>query len=150
MALICDTSGVFALYDFDDAHHQAVVEVVQSESGSLLLPVILLAEIDYLLHQRLGLDAAFEFIEAVELGQFTLVPLTASDITRCRELVSQYRDLEIGLADASVAAAAERLNVPRLLSLDHRHFRAITPRNFNHFVMLPSDATLRGFYQSRS
>ncbi|MEI8020621.1 MAG: PIN domain-containing protein [Schlesneria sp.] len=144
MALICDTSGVFALYDIDDTHHQSTVDVVQSESGPLLLPVILLAEIDYLLHQRLGREAAFEFIEAVELGQFTLVPLTAPDVTRCRELVAQYRDLEIGLADASVAAAAERLNVPRLLSLDHRHFRAIAPRNFNHFVMLPSDAMPRG------
>ena len=141
MALICDTSGVFALYDMDDSHHQATVEVVQSEPGPLLLPVILLAEIDYLLHQRLGRNAAFEFIEAVELGQFTPVPLTTPDITRCRELVFQYRDLEIGLADASVAAAAERLNVPRLLSLDHRHFRTIAPRKFTHFAIFPADAS---------
>ena len=30
MALICDTSGVFALYDVDDAHHQAVARMHQS------------------------------------------------------------------------------------------------------------------------
>ena len=29
MAMICDTSGVFALYDFDDAHHQAVARMHQ-------------------------------------------------------------------------------------------------------------------------
>jgi hypothetical protein len=42
--------------------------------------------------------------------------------------VYQYHDLEIGLADATVVAAAERLSIFRLLSFDHRHFRAITPR----------------------
>lgn len=140
MALICDTSGIFALYDADDAHHQATVTVVASESGPLLLPVILLAEIDYLLHLRLGPDAAFEFLEAVEQGEFTLISLTAPDIVRCRELVAQYRDLEIGLADATVAAAADRLGIPRLLTHDQRHFRAIKPLTFSHFILLPADA----------
>jgi predicted nucleic acid-binding protein len=54
--------------------------------------------------------------------------------------VNQYHDLEIGLADATVVAAAERLSIFRLLSFDHRHFRAITPRNFSHFILLPADA----------
>jgi uncharacterized protein len=107
MALICDTSGVVALYDADDAQHLACAAVVEWEPGALLLPVILLAEIDYLLRLRLGSDAALEFIEAVERGDFTLVPLTAPDVARCRELVAQYRDLEIGLADATIVAAAE-------------------------------------------
>lgn len=62
MALICDTSGVYALYDRDDAAHRATLAVVELETGSMLLPVILLAEIDYLLHARLGADAAFDFI----------------------------------------------------------------------------------------
>ena len=99
MALICDTSGVYSLYDADDAGYAATTRVVESEAGPLLLPVILLAEIDYLLHSRLGADAAFQFLEAVEQGDFTLIPLLALDLARCRELLVQYRDLEIGLAD---------------------------------------------------
>ena len=31
MALICDTGGVYALYDADDAHHAAVRAVVETE-----------------------------------------------------------------------------------------------------------------------
>lgn len=54
-------------------------------------------------------------------------------------LLDQYHDLEIGLADATVVAVAERLEVFRLLSFDHRHFRAITPRNSTHFTLLPAD-----------
>jgi predicted nucleic acid-binding protein len=140
MALICDTSGIYALYDTDDAEHAAVTAVVESESEPLLLPVILLAEIDYLFHLRLGPDAALEFIEAVEQGDFNLIALTGPDLLRCRELVVQYRDLRLGLADSTIVAAAERLHNYRLLTLDHRHFRTITPKNFSHFTLLPADA----------
>ena len=63
MAVICDTSGVHALYDTDDAQHEAIATLIKVEPGPLFLPVILLAEIDYLLNRRLGHDAAFEFIE---------------------------------------------------------------------------------------
>lgn len=105
MALICDTSDVYALYDANDSEHAAVTAVVESEPEALLLPVILLAEIDYLFYLRLGPDAALEFIEAVEQGDFALVPLTGPDFVRCRELVVQYRDLKLGLADSTIAAA---------------------------------------------
>lgn len=139
MALICDTSGIYALYDKDDADHSAVVAAIQAEQGDLFLPVILLAEIDYLFQQRLGANAAVEFLEAVEQGDFELVPLTTSDLSRCREVVEQYRDMRIGLADATVVAAAERLKVDRVLTLDQRHFRSVAPRGFAHFVLVPFD-----------
>jgi predicted nucleic acid-binding protein len=141
MALICDTSGIYALYDTKDAVHAAVTGVVEAEPEALLLPVVLLAEIDYLLQLRLGPDAALEFLEAVERGDFELVPLTGADFVRCRELAVQYRDLRLGLADSTIVAAAERLEVYRLLTLDYRHFRTVTPRNFSHFTLLPGDAT---------
>jgi predicted nucleic acid-binding protein len=140
MALICDTGGVFGLYDADDAHHAAIKAVVENESGPLFVPVVLLAEIDYLLSTRLGQDAALDFLQSVAQGAYLLVPMLASDLERCLELVRQYRDLELGISDAAVVAAAERLGLQRLLSLDERHFRAITPRGFDHLVLLPADA----------
>ena len=117
----------------------SISAVCEAESGPLLLPVILLAEIDYLLHSRLGPDAARDFVQAIQQEEFTLVGLTAQDLVRCRELTAQYRDLEIGLADATMVAAAERLQINRLLTLDYRHFRVVVPRNLPHFVLLPAD-----------
>jgi predicted nucleic acid-binding protein len=140
MALICDTGGIFGLYDADDAHHAAIKAVVANESGPLFVPVVLLAEIDYLLSTRLGQDAALDFLQSVAQGAYLLVPMLARDLERCLELVRQYRDLKLGISDVAVVAAAERLGLPRLLSLDERHFRAITPRGLNHFVLLPADA----------
>jgi predicted nucleic acid-binding protein len=140
MALICDIGGVFGLYDADDAHHEAIKVVVEKESGPLFLPVVLLAEIDYLLSTRLGQQAALDFLESVEQGAYLLVPMLSADLSRSLELIKQYRDLELGIADAAVAAAAERLGIYRLLTLDERHFRTVKPKGSDHFVLLPADA----------
>src|SRR5258707_12031300 len=111
MALICDTGAVYALYDADDVHQSAAKTVVEAEAGPLFLPVVLLAEIDYLLTSRLGADSALDFLQSIEAGAFTLVAPSADDLTRCRELLVQYRGLTIGLADATVVATAERLRI---------------------------------------
>jgi predicted nucleic acid-binding protein len=139
MAMICDTGAVFALYDADDKHHEAAKAIIEAEPGSFFLPVILLAEIDYLLTTRLGANAALEFLESVETGAFTLVALAPEDLVRCRELIHQYRSLALGLADATVVAAAERLSIQRVFTVDHRHFRTIQPRGLGHFIILPAD-----------
>ncbi|NLF69807.1 MAG: PIN domain-containing protein [Candidatus Anammoximicrobium sp.] len=139
MALICDTGGIYALYDADDGHHDAVKAVVEAEPGTLYLPTILLAEIDYLLNERLGVDATLDFLASVESGAFTLVDPTSEDLLRCGELVQRYRDLPLGLADASVIATAERLRLKRILTLDQRHFRIVKSSAFAHFVLLPAD-----------
>jgi predicted nucleic acid-binding protein len=131
---------VYALYDADDGQHAAAKAIVETEPGPLFLPVILLAELDYLLTTRLGADAALQFLESVELGAFTLVSPSSEDLGRCRELMQQYRGLALGLADATVVATAERLKIPRVFTVDQRHFRAIQPRGLKHFVILPADS----------
>ncbi|HEV2201198.1 MAG TPA: hypothetical protein VGR73_15380 [Bryobacteraceae bacterium] len=54
MALIADSGAVYALYDRRDRNHRAVREAVDLESGAILIPAAVLAEIDYLLRVRLG------------------------------------------------------------------------------------------------
>lgn len=139
MAVVCDTGAIYALYDADDAHHLAVKAVVETEPGPLFLPVVLLAEIDYLLNERLGVDATLDFLGSLDTQAFTLTDLTAEDLIRCRELIQRYRDLPLGLADASVIAVAERLRIQRLVTLDQRHFRVVKPSIFDHFIVLPAD-----------
>src|SRR3989442_190219 len=101
--------------------------------------MILLAEIDYLLTARLGTDASLDFLESVDSGAFTLVAPSSEDLARCRELIRQYRDLSLGLADATVIATAERLKIQRAFTVDERHFRAIQPHGLGHFIILPAD-----------
>ena len=56
-----------------------------------------------------------------------------------RDLVRRHRDLEIGLADASVAVLAGRLGTTRVLTFDQRHFRALAPVQGGSFTILPAD-----------
>jgi len=51
-------------------------------------------------------------------------------------LVRQYRKFPLGAVDAAVVAVAERLAAVRIATLDHRHFRAVTPAPAPAFELL--------------
>ena len=138
MALVADTGALYALYDADDRHHAAVRQVVEDERGPIVIPVVILAELDYLLREFLSVEAELDFLDGIASGAYTLEPFTTEDLARVRELIATYSALDIGLADAAVVATAERLRVPRILTVDERDFRAIRPRR-GHFTLLPAD-----------
>lgn len=70
-------------------------------------------------------------------GTFVVVDLTIADYDRMAALVETYGDFPLGTADASVVAVAERLRIPEVATLDHRHFRAVRPRHAPAFALLP-------------
>jgi predicted nucleic acid-binding protein len=53
----------------------------------------------------------------------------ASDWLRISELVWTYRDLPLGTVDASLVAAAERLGITAVATLDRRHLGVVRPRH---------------------
>lgn len=139
MVLIADSGALYALYDSDNAHHHAAQAVIENEPGSIIIPVAILAELDYLLREFLGVDAELDFLDGIASGAYTLEPFTPEDLARCRELIAQYHDLDLGLADAAVMATAERLGNLRIFTVDERNFRAVRPKRGKHFVLLPAD-----------
>lgn len=72
-------------------------------------------------------------------GAYELVNLDGAEVGTCLGLIKRYRDLNIGLADASVAVIAAKFRTTRLFTRDHRHFRAIKPLLGKHFTLLPAD-----------
>lgn len=139
MGLIVDSGALFALYDRSDRQHSAVRAAVERETGALVVPIAILAEIDYLLREFLGVEAELDFLRSMVEGSFSLEPLSAADLDRVVELVARYRDLDLGLADAAVIATAERLGIDRILTLDERHFRAV--RAVRPLILVPADET---------
>jgi predicted nucleic acid-binding protein len=138
MTLVADTGALYALYDADDIHHAAVCRALENERGPIVIPVVILGELDYLLREFLGVDAELDFLRGLVEGAYRLEPFTTADLERCRELIALYRDLDIGLADAAVAAVAERLGIGSILTVDERDFRAIKPKT-GSFTILPFD-----------
>jgi hypothetical protein len=64
---------------------------------------------------------------ALAAGDLNQIDVPAGDLIRIAELMRQYMGFPLGVADASVVAAAERLQASEVATLDQRHFRAVTP-----------------------
>ncbi|MFN8524135.1 MAG: PIN domain-containing protein [Chloroflexota bacterium] len=137
MTILADTSGLYALMDRSERAHASVAALVSRTRALIVIPVLTLVEVDYLLHQRLGGHMAAAFASAVASGEFSLEGLVPGDLARAVEVMRQYSDARIGLVDASVVATAERLGVPRILTLDRRHFSMFRPRHCAAFELLP-------------
>jgi hypothetical protein len=73
---------------------------------------------------------------------YRLETFDAGDIESAERLIGRYRELEIGLADASLVVLANRYGVRDLLTLDERHFRTLRGPGGRPFRLLPADAAL--------
>ena len=139
MAIIADSGAVYGLYDLRDASHTRLRKAVETERDLIVLPAPTLGEIDYLLRSRLGNTALLHFLADVQEGAFAIESMTMADVRRCAALIEKYRDLDLGLADASVVALAERLGTDRILTVDQRDFRVLRSARGKPFRLLPAD-----------
>jgi hypothetical protein len=135
VALILDTSIVYAALDRDDEFHQAARELIDATSEMLLVPAPTLPEIDYLVHQRIGEGAAIAFVDDVVAGAFVIEDLEFEDYPRTRELMYRYNG--VGFVDAAILAVTERLDEPKLATLDRRHFSMMRPRHVEALELFP-------------
>ncbi len=139
MTLVVDTSGLLAALAADQRHHAAARRAVNEERGDLVLSPFVLAELDYLLTRELGIDASLALLEDIARGAYALAGFGDEDIATARDVVDRYRDLGVGLADASLVVLAERVSTRRILTLDERHFRALRASDGTPFIILPAD-----------
>jgi predicted nucleic acid-binding protein len=101
------------------------------------VPALVLAELDYWCARRLSPDAWLIFLDDVMAGAYRVEPPASVDLSRCRELQQHYRDLSLGVVDASIIALAERIGEPKVATLDQRHFRAVRPAHVAAFELMP-------------
>lgn len=139
MALIVDAGPLVVLADRGDERHRQVRALVEDAAEALYLSPFVLAEADYLVFRQHGLAAEMAMLRDVSGGRFLLEPFGPDDIRACSVTVERYRDLGIGLADASVAFLAERHGTRRILTFDERLFRTIQTSAGEPFTILPGD-----------
>ncbi|PWJ51170.1 PIN domain-containing protein [Quadrisphaera granulorum] len=97
----------------------------------------MVTEVCYLLSTRLSAKAEVRFLGDIASGSFTVEPVHASDWMRIATLVARYSDLPLGAVDASVVAAAERLGIVEVATVDRRHFSVVRPRHTEALALLP-------------
>ena len=136
--ILLDTSGLLAAIDRSQNQHPKAATALRQATGPLLLSPFVLAELDYLLATRVSADAQHAFLDEVARGAYRLEPFTAEDVASAALVLGRYRDLGIGLADASIVVLARRYGVLDVLTLDHRHFQALRGPGGRRFRLRPS------------
>jgi len=109
--------------DRTDSKHNEVIRALEHAGGPYVLPVPILSEITYLLDVSLGGPRVEQFLAAASRSEFAL-DCCEVDLPRALTLVTRYRDLPLGYADAAVIACAER-HGGKVLTLDRRHFGVV-------------------------
>ncbi|HTC60823.1 MAG TPA: PIN domain-containing protein [Solirubrobacteraceae bacterium] len=137
MALVIDTGPLLAALDAADPDHERCAGLLSETKEDLVVPILVLAELDYWCHTRLGAGAWISFLEDLLAGAYRLEGCSSADLKRCRELQSKYEDQSLGIVDASVMALVERLREHRVATLDHRHFSIVRPAHIDALELLP-------------
>lgn len=137
--IILDTSGLLAALDDTQVRHAAAATALRAMQPPRFLSPFVLAELDYLLGSRVSRNTARRLLGEVADGAYQLEPFETADMQRALEVIDQFADHDIGIADASVVVLAERHATSDVLTLDERHFRVLLDRHGRPFRLLPAD-----------
>ena len=136
--LVVDAGPLVAAAVRNDEDHAECLALLSEHPGPLVVPALVVTEVAYFLHQRVGHDAELAFAQAVREGGLQVESVEPSDWVRITDLVDQYADLPLGIVDASVVVLCERLGAGTLATLDRRHFSVVRPRHCPALVLLPA------------
>lgn len=121
--IIADTGFWLALANKRDRHHTAACEALAALREPLITTWPVVTETCHLLLTRLSSTASQAFVASGARGAYEIFALERNHLDRVAELMEQYRDLPMDLADASLVLLAEEIGSGRILSTDARDFK---------------------------
>jgi predicted nucleic acid-binding protein len=135
--LIVDTGFWLALANRRDDNHQAATLLFQKlQNVEFITTWCVVTETCYLMQKRIGIDAPKAFIRKITSGMVKIFDLAPVHCLRIEQLMEQYRNLPMDLADASLVILAEELGHGRILSVDYRDFNTYRWKNTEPFQNL--------------
>lgn len=138
--IVADTSAILATIDPDATEHGACVGILPYLQRPMMVSHMVVAEVDYLLTTRFGISTANRFLADVARGAWELVDSGAEDINDVVTVNTRYQALRLGATDCLNIVLAARHDTTVLFTLDHRHYRAVTPLHGSEaFTLLPAD-----------
>lgn len=96
----------------------------------------MVAELDYLVATRHGVDADLAVFDELTGGAWELVDV--DDLKQARSVIAEYVDQDLDVADASNVVLAERYRTHTIVTWDHRYFEVLRPTTGGRFTALPS------------
>lgn len=141
--ILADTSAILQVVSSSAKRHADVLRVIEELAGPFLLSPFVLAELDYMLGTRHGQGAQLALLDEVVEGAYELAEFDSAEVEAAADTIRRYADLNIGLADASIAVLAERHRTVDVLTFDSRHFRVMRGPGGRPFRLLPDDYPVR-------
>jgi predicted nucleic acid-binding protein len=134
--IIADAGFWIALGDKNDKHHRKANDTAKTLDEKLITSFPVMTEVCHILLKRQGVEAQLRFMQMYQLGAFEVFEIKDRHKGRIVELMRQYADLPMDLADASLVLLAEDLGHGRILSTDKRDFHTYRWKNTRPFQNL--------------
>lgn len=116
--ILCDAGVLLCLVDRTQLQHKAYQRAVTQLTPSLLTTWPCLTEAMYLALQRGGWTAQKKLGQLLLDSLLVVYEIQERDYSRLLELMEQYRDRPMDLADATLVLVAERTGYRQILTLD--------------------------------
>jgi len=117
--ILVDTSPLVAFIDAGQGEsHRRSVELYRNIREPLLTTWSCFTEAMYFLYQRRGWPGQKMLWSFIQREALFLHASSVTEQRRIYELMEQYQDVPMDLADASLVAAAETLGMRRIFTLD--------------------------------
>ena len=135
--MIVDTSALLAYFDTNEPDHDAVSRAINGHDDPLVLSPYVVAELDYVVATRIGVDGELAVVKELSGGAWELAGFARTDLEQAVSVIKKYRDQRVGLADASNVVLAERYQTRTIATLDRRHFEVLRPLRGGRFAIVP-------------
>ena len=131
--ILVDTGPLVALFEPADGAHGRCVEVLETIREPVTTTVPVMTEAFHLLGPASG--GSLRLMEFVADGGLQVLFLDDQGLQRSFELMVQYSNVPMDLADASLVAVAERLNLRKIFTIDRNEFATYRiKRGHGHFA----------------
>jgi predicted nucleic acid-binding protein len=134
--ILVDTGAWLALADKGDAYHARCVVFFRSNREPLMTTYPVLVECVHLMFRRIGATKTLAWLETLAVQGVGVFAMGADHLSRLTELMRQYSDLPMDLADASLVLLAEEFGEGRIVSTDERDFHAYRWKSQHPFCNL--------------
>lgn len=118
--ILVDTGPLVALFDAADPSHQRCRATLESIDTAVCTTVPVLTEAFHLLAP--ASRGAHSLMEFVTHGGLIVWPVDEDTLHRAFELMHQYADQPMDLADASLVATAEQQRLDTIFTIDRQDF----------------------------
>jgi uncharacterized protein len=122
---LVDAGPLIALFDKDDRYHGQVLIFLKKYKGNLITTWPVITEAIHML--SFSINAQKSCLTWIKRRGLFIFDLTIDHIERLIELMDNYSDLPMDLADASLWVASEEVRTVRIATIDS-DYRVYRPR----------------------